>query len=242
MEKLLEELKTITGIEKFSYLDTPDSEYWAWVSEKDSEGVYVTVDRNGMISLCCAGNEKEFDKVYLYVKDIEDFHKDYLATRCIIKIERFPEDMLQHKISSATELISWVEENDLLLNLFPDEAESIMDTFADCDYQLYQFDTMLFRVKEDVASKICIDDVIDLAAERNYEAICDVEEKLSLSNNNENVSLDDCSEKLDLFHEYLLLKSRKNNLISAYSKTIYNKRAVYHDYTTVDKRRSFGKR
>ena len=235
MKKLLDGVKEVVGVEEYLHFSVPENDFEQWLTEKDTMGVFVVIDKSGNISVYgTLDNEKI--KLYLTVDTLEDFKMDYNAVRMMAIIENHPEAVKRNRITTSTELLEWIEENDLLLRLDRREAKAVMETFMETGYSLYFDDNGgLYMDKcqgnEHRAVKICVDDVIDLAGEYSYEKIHALKEELSRVPTDAaiNQSMEDFTNHLDKFTELMHLEMKNKSIISAYSKTVYGKR-YYYDF------------
>ena len=228
INKLLEDIKELTGITTFTHHTMEAKNFEVWVSEPDDINAYLMVDRSGNISMYekIAG---DIDKIYMSVNTLDDLKKDYAAMRMIIKIENHLDLVADNQITNGRDLLDWLEENDLTLNLDPVEAKSVMDTYLETGWTLYYDENKLFMDKNGKAVMVNVDDVIDAAAEKNYGDICQLKADLYQVSENRDLSraMDDFTRHLDKFTELVQLEIKKKSITSAYSKTIYGKRYYY---------------
>lgn len=230
MTELIELIKEYAGISSFRHLTVSEKDFEAWVSEVDSINSYIVVDKGGNIAVYEKDTDS-IDKIYMNVATFEDFKKDYAPVRMMIMIERYPEMVEDKQIRNGRQLLGWIKENDSPIYLDPVEAKAVMDTYMKTGYALYQDDGSLYMKKGNKAVKICIDDVIDLAGEKSYEAISQIKQELEViaKDKSKRSSVDDFAEHLDKFTELLRHELTDKSIISAYSKTTYGKR-YYYDY------------
>lgn len=233
MKELLDEVKKVVGVEEYLHFSVPENDFEQWLTEKDTMGVFVVIDKSGNISVYGTLDNDEI-KLYLTVDTLEDFKMDYNAVRMMAIIENHPEAVQRNRITTGTDLLEWIWENDALLSLDNGEANAVMEVFLETGYDLYFDDNGgLYMDKcqgdEHRAVKICVDDVIDLACEYSYEKIHALKKELERipSEKDMNYSKADFTKTLDKFTELMHLEMKNRSIISAYTKTTYGNRYYY---------------
>ena len=228
INRLLEDIKALTGVSSFSHHEMPEKNFEVWVSEPDDINAYLIVDKSGNISMYEKLTD-DIDKIYMSVNTFDDFKQDYESVRMLIMIENHLDLVTDSQIQTGRELLDWIDENDILINLDPEEARTVMEAYKQTGCTLYSGAEKLFADRDGKAVMLCVDDVIDVAAEKNYEDIRQIKEELYQVSENKVLSrsIDDFEKHLDKFTELVQLEIKKKSIMSAYSKTVYGKRYYY---------------
>lgn len=121
---------------------------------------------------------------------------------------------------TGIELFEWVTNNDLLMQLSQEQSQLIVTLFNQAGYELNTDKNEIYKsfVDQDgfQEEKICIDDMIDSAAELNYEKLLDMK---ALCNGEINDLADYCKKIKTL----ISLEHNNELLDQAFSQTIYAK-------------------
>lgn len=122
---------------------------------------------------------------------------------------------------TGNDLREWVSSNDLLFQITPAQSEVIISTLEKNDYSIIIKDEKLYSVyskaNENIESPITIDDVVDLAAELNYEELNAVQLEMELGPS-------DIKEYCGRLHKLINLQYESMVLDTAFENTIYAKK------------------
>lgn len=124
---------------------------------------------------------------------------------------------MEQIISDAQSLLQYVEQNDLLMQMDPVQANLLLSELQSNKKQLSEEDSKLY-IREscnDARTCITIDELIDIACESNYEKLVDIRQK-----NRKSFGLD---QYLLTSRELLQLQQQEQILNTLFKQTIYGK-------------------
>ena len=115
------------------------------------------------------------------------------------------------------ELLSWLDENDILMNLSKEDGQILLNYMEGHDYAIGSREEYMIRKdlseEDGEVVEYTIDEVIDTVYEWNYELICDVDEK----RHNPKDFIDFANEQ----NRYESLKRDEIRLDRMFDRTIY---------------------
>ena len=120
------------------------------------------------------------------------------------------------------QLREWLRENDLLMKISPAQADIIVKTINQAGYELeIDSNNRINQISIDQEGThvipVTIDDIVDLAAEINYESLLNQEEKMKDEN------IESVLTSVQNLKEYLQLKNQSILINQAFQQTIYAK-------------------